>query len=94
VLKLHRISPQLAGHSTASRRAKEAGSRVVACVAASDANNERERYASFMPLFLGFPDEQAQTNSRCGARTILPSQRHDFAQAWPMLNRPMRPNRP
>jgi hypothetical protein len=29
VLKLHRISPQLAGHSTASRRAKEAGSRTV-----------------------------------------------------------------
>jgi hypothetical protein len=29
VLKLHRISPQLAGHSTASRPAKEAGSRTV-----------------------------------------------------------------
>src|SRR5204862_3387166 len=29
VLKLHRVRPQLAGHSTASRRAKEAGSRTV-----------------------------------------------------------------
>lgn len=41
VLKQHRISSQLAGHSTASRRAKEAGSRtVVRCCRSPAARRE------------------------------------------------------
>jgi hypothetical protein len=31
-------------------------------------------------LFLGFPDKPAQTKTLRAARTILPSQRHDFLE--------------
>jgi hypothetical protein len=60
---------------------------------ATQTTSAPKTYASFMVLFLGFPGEKAQTNARRAARTMLPSQRHDFLERWLAglgLNRPMR----